>query len=420
MLEVRGFRGLTFDTGKVGTQDDVITPPYDVISPEERRNLAARSPYSMVHLILPQDDGGRSRYICAAERMRSWLDEGVLVRDPAPFYYLLRQTFVDLHGNRQIRRGFYGVVRLPEAGERHILGHERTFDKPVEDRLRLTEATQANLGAVFGLYSDPEGALSDFLGEMDRRPPEGTAKTIDGVQQEFWRTAPDEVVTRFFRDKVIYIADGHHRFRTACVYRDAMRAVQKSDTPQPWDFALMGFVAFEDPGLKIYPPHRVVAPPPGFDAEAFLTSLKPWFEVTPVGTSEGLPDLVEATPGECVIGLVLPEKGAYMLSLRDIDRTQLLGTDRGPAWRDLDVAVLHRGLLEGLLGFEEGAEFIYEKNAERALAEAKSENPSLVFILRATRAAQICACAEAGEPMPQKSTYFFPKLPSGVVIHRLL
>ena len=420
MLEVRGFRGLTYDTGKVGSQDYVITPPYDVITPEERALLASRSPYSMAHLILPQDEEGRSRYIAASERIRSWLDEGVLVQDPAPFYYLLRQTFVDLHGNPLVRRGFYGIVRLPEAGERHILGHERTFDKPVEDRLRLTEATQANLGAVFGLYSDPDGALSAFLGEMDRRPPEGSAETIDGVHQEFWRAAPDEAVTRFFRDKVIYIADGHHRFRTACAYRDAMRAIDKSDTPQPWDYALMGFVAFEDPGLKIYPPHRVAPPPPGFDADAFLAALKPWFEVTPVGVSEGLPELVEATPGECVIGLVLPGKGAFLLILRDIDRIEMLGDDRGPAWRDLDVAVLHRGLLERILGFEEGAEFIYEKNAEMALAAATGDSPSLVFILRPTRPDQICACAEAGEAMPQKSTYFFPKLPSGVVIHRLL
>ncbi len=228
----------------------------------------------------------------------------------------------------------------------------------------------------------------------------------------------DPRVGEFLRDKTLYIADGHHRFQTARTYRDRMRAANPGAGPQPYDFVMMGFVAFEDPGLKIYPPHRVLAAPDGFDAARFLQALEAWFEVAPLRAEDALPERVEAAPEGCVIGLALPE-GAYLLTLRDIDRAAFLGSDRAPAWRELDVAVLHRGVIERILGLPADAQFSYEKNARAAVEAVAGGEAGLAFLLRATRAEQIRACAEAGEPMPQKSTYFFPKLPSGGVLYRL-
>ncbi len=418
MLEVIGFRGLTFNTEKVGSQEHAVTPPYDVISPEERARLTAESPYSMAHLLLPEAQEGRSQYENAAYLLNQWIAEDVLLQDEEPYFYLLRQSFVDLDGNAQVRRGFFAAVRLPEANERIVLGHERTFHKPVEDRLNLTAATQANLGAVFVLYPDQEHVLDDFLGQMERREADGQANTIDGVKQEFWRVPYDQAVTRFFWDKTLYIADGHHRFQTAIAYRDAMREKEQPTGPQPYDYVLMGFVPLNDRGLKIFPPHRLLDFPEGFDADQFLEALTEWFEVQPV---EGeLNVAVEDAPGECVMGVAIHGKGDYLLTLRDMDRTKFLGDDRGPAWRDLDVAVLHRGVIERILGVPEGAQFVYEKDVQEALRAAHAGDKGLAFILRATRADQIRACAEASEPMPQKATYFFPKLPSGAVIHRLV
>lgn len=445
MLEIRGFRGYTFDTGKVGSQDNVITPPYDVISPEEREQLAALSPYNLVHLILPQDQEDKSRYQAAADAIEGWIAGGVLAQDTEPSFYLLRQHFVDLHGVAQVRRAFFAITRIPEADDKSILGHERTFDKPVEDRLQLTRYTKANLGAVFALYSDPDRALAAFLGQMEQRPADATANTIDGVRQEFWRVPYDENAAAFFRDKTLYIADGHHRFKTACIYRDEVRAAQGgmpacvSDETAPHEYVLMGFVALEDPGLKIYPPHRLLSMPPNFDAAAFLEALTSWFEVEQVaGDLPGRVEQAAKTAGKstqaawgapapaednaahpCVIGLAIHGHGDYLLTLRDIDRTRLLGDDRGPAWRDLDVAVLHRGIIERILGVAEGTQFVYEKNAARAMESVRCGDAGIGFILQPTRPSQICACAEAREPMPQKSTYFFPKLPSGGIIHRL-
>jgi len=415
MLEVKGFRGLRYATEVVTNLDDAITPPYDVITPAERADLARRSPYNMVHLLLPEADGARNKYEAAAASLEAWIGQGVLKQDAKPGVYLLKQHFTDLDGNAQVRKAFFAVIRLPEADENYVLGHERTFAKPVEDRLHLTEATEANLGAVFGLYADPSGVLAPMLNAMETRPAEGTAHTIDGVTQEFWRVEDDTLVRDFFKDQTIYIADGHHRFQTACAYRDGLREKGALADDHPANYALMGFVAFDDPGLKIYPPHRVVTMPQDFDGDRFLRDLGNWFSITPVAGD--LAGAVKAATQLGTLGVAIPGKGDYLLEFKG-DRVKFLGDDRGPSWRDLDVALLHRGIIERVLGIPEGTVFTYEKSAAGAMTAAH-DGGNLSFILQPTPAEQICACADAKEPMPQKSTYFFPKLCSGGVIHRL-
>ncbi len=417
MLEIRGMRGLRYNAEKVGGLGQVVTPPYDVISPEERAALAETSPYNMVHLLLPTGKNGGSPYEDAAERLRSWQDEGVLFQDDAESLYLVEQSFNAPDGRPYVRRGFFAATRIPEDDEDVVLGHERTFDKPVEDRLALTEATQANLGAVFVLYSDVEGVLHRLFQEAENRAPEGEARTIDGVVQRVWRVPYTEDVGAFFRDKRLYIADGHHRFLTAKMYRDRMRAAGHAPGPHPWEYVMMAFVAFEDPGLNVYPTHRVVPPLDNFDPAAFLRDLAEWFEVTPI--PEGIAERVAADSGSCTFGLVLRGHGTYLLQLRDIDRTALLGDDHGPAWRDLDVAVLHRGIFERILGLPAGHRYTYEKEAANAIEAIERGIGSMAFLMRAPSAAQVRACAEAAERMPQKATYFFPKIASGLVMHKI-
>jgi uncharacterized protein (DUF1015 family) len=417
MPEIGGFRGVRYQPAQAGDLDQIITPPYDVITPAERAALAARSPHNLVHLILPEDQPGLDRYTSARQALESWQASGVLARDPEESYYLFQQTFTDLAGATRVRRGFFAVVRLPEAGERTILGHERTFAKPVEDRLRLTEATAANLEPVFSLYADPDGYLSGFLDQMHHQPGEALAHTIDGVDQVCWRVEADPLVADFLRDQTLYIADGHHRFQTACTYRDARRRVDGFTTPQPYDYVMMGLVAFEDPGLEVYAAHRLVPFPPGFDLAEFFVGLEPWFEVAPV--TGDLLAAVNAAPAACAIGMAVHGAGDFLLSLRDIDRVDFLGDDHGASWRDLDVAVLHRGIIECTLRIPEGAQFGYEKDVHTALAAAHKGDVGFAFVLRPTRKDQIRACAEAGEAMPQKSTYFFPKLASGLVMNLL-
>jgi len=416
MLHATPFQGYRFQSVVTGNLDNVITPPYDVIDEDQRAQLAAASPYNMVHLLLPQAANGRTKYEEAVRVLEAWIAEGALKQDDMPSFYLLRQHFTDLDGNAQVRRGFFAAVKIPEPDERYILGHERTFDKPVEDRLALTAATQSNPGPIFGLYNDPDGALQPFLDQMNARHADASATTADGVQQELWRVDDVPTVNDTLQGQMLYIADGHHRFLTAQSHRDNMRKAHPGDTTSGWNYVLTGLVAFDDPGLKIYPPHRVVQRPDNFDATAFKAAIEQWFHLEPAAAD--LPAQVAAAPGECVMGICIADDANYLATLKDIDRAAFLGSDRGPAWRNLDVALLHRGILENILGFDEKAVHKYEKDIDAAIASVSNGSAGLAFILRATRPDQMCACAEAGEPMPPKSTYFFPKLPSGGVIYR--
>ncbi len=415
MAEVRGFRGVRYNPEVISDFDDVITPPFDVISESDRSTLAEKSPHNYVHFILPEAQGTLNKYEVGAQTLESWLKEQVVVRDDEPSFYLLEQRFSGLDGKPRVRQGFFGVIRLPEDGDKAVLGHERTFEAKFQDRLQLTTAAKANPGAVFLLYDDPKNDLGAFLGQMKDRDPDVQAHTIDGVDVKLWRVPDDPTVHAFFQDRTLYIADGHHRFRTACAYRDRMRA-EGAPAGGPHEYALMGFVAGGDPGFLICPAHRLLTPPDGFDMDAFLEKLAPWFDVTPA--SGDVAAQVDASAG-CVIGVVPTQGESYLLTLKDVDRTEMLGTDHGEAWRALDVSVLHRAILEKTMGLDENAMLIYEHDAKKALARVAGGEAELVFLLKGVTPKQLFACADSGEFMPQKSTYIFPKLPSGAVFNRL-
>lgn len=420
MATVKGFRGFHYNPDNIDNFDKVITPPYDVVAPAVRGQLAEQSPYNMMHLVLPEGRDGKDQYQVAAQTFDEWIAASVMVQDPVDSFYLLEQEFVGLDGVSHKRRGFFAAVKIPEPGQDGvILKHERTFAKKIQDRLRLTEATQANLGPVFGLYQDPGKELKSFLGHMDQAAPDISARTVEGVQQRIWRVAADDNVTVFFQDRPIYIADGHHRFATAEEYRNRMRAQHGTgpDDLQAYDYLLMGLVAFDDPGLIVWPTHRLLDAPNDFDAKHFLDALQEWFDVREAGGQ--LDQKVQAGPGS-TFGLAIHEHGSYVLTLQEDKRASLLGEDKSPVWRGLDVAVLHEGILERVLGAEAGTEYVYEPNEEAALACVGSGEKQMAFLLKALPKEQIRECAEAGICMPQKATYFFPKLPTGAVIHRLV
>lgn len=417
MSNVQPFRAIRYQSKAAPSYDDLITPPFDVISPEQRETLFAKSPHNYARIILPEELDGRDKYDTAANLLGDWLATGVMKQDGEPHFYLLSQRFTGLDGQRHERRGFFAAAKIPEEGEESVLGHERTFPYKIQDRLALTRATQVNTGAVFVLYDDSEAELASFLAQMDEREPDIAATTIDGVEQRVWAVPALATVTDFFRHKTLYIADGHHRFATAKAYRDEQREKHPSDELQPHDFVLLGFVAQQDPGLIVYPAHRVLDAPDGFDAAAFLARLDEWFEV-----SEPQGDLLAAVQQQdrCAYGVSIAGHGERLLVMKDgVDRAAWLGEDHGPAWRELDVAVLHRGIIEGALGLAEGAEFSYIVDGGEALDAVRSGKRGLAFLMRNLKASQICDCADAREFMPQKATYFFPKLPSGAVLNPL-
>ena len=419
MAEIKTFRAWRFNEQKVGSFDQVVTPPFDVIDSATRRELEKKSPYNMVRLLLPEARAGLSPYQAAAQDFEAWRREDVLRQDEENSFYLLEQEFQGLDGKRHVRRGFFATAKLPEPGQdRIVLGHERVFQNKVVDRLALTEATQANLGSVFVFYEDPNRALAPFLAQMDAHPPCMEAHTVDGVVQRLWQVPEDPRVLDHFHDRTLYIADGHHRFRTAEEYRDQMRDTHPGAGLQHYDYVLMGFIDIADPGLVVWPTHRLLDPPDGFSKQAFFERIAPWFEVEQADS--GLAARVDESKG-CTFGLAMQGGGQYLLTLRpDCDRAAFLGSDRSPEWRNLNVAVLHRGILEKVLGLEEGAELTYEPNHGKALARVESGEAGMAFLLKAIPVSQVRDCAEASVFMPEKATYFFPKLPSGAVIHRLV
>jgi uncharacterized protein (DUF1015 family) len=403
VADVRPFRALRY-AGAAGPLADLLAPPYDVISPEGRRELMARSPYNAVRIILPEVG-----YEEVAGLMERWRDEGALSSDEEPSLIAWTQGFTLDDGEPRERRTILATVTLEPYEARVVRPHERTHAGPKEDRLRLTRAVRTNLSPVFGLYPDPEGAA--WAAVDPAGPPDAEAVDPDGVVHRFWRvTDPAAIaaVAAAMRDRWILIADGHHRYETALAYRDERRG-EGAGEGGAHDRVLMGLTALDDPGLVVLPTHRLLTRWPEGAEGAFTAA--------PVA---GLPELqaaLRAAPeGAPAVGLLRPG-GAWLL-------TGAPEPGRSPGDR-LDVAAIEREILVPHLGADQAAlahdeVLSYTKDASEALALVESGAVAAALVLRPIPKADVAAVAEAGETMPQKSTYFFPKLLTGVAFHSLV
>jgi uncharacterized protein (DUF1015 family) len=376
-----------------------------VISPEERRQLLARSPYNAVRLILPEVG-----YEEVATLIASWEDDGVLERAERPVLVAWTQTFTLGDGIERERRTLLGAVTIEPYEARVVRPHERTHAGPKEDRLRLTRAVRTNLSPVFGLYPDAEGAAWAAAGVAG--DPHAEMTDGDGVVHRFWRIddpAAHEAVAAALADRWILIADGHHRYETALAYRDERRAAGETDAEAPHNRVLMGLTALDDPGLVVLPTHRVL--------KRWVDGADAAFESRAVGgLDELVAELAAAPAGVPVLGLVLP------------DRMMVLSggapPDASPG-RRLDVATLEREVLIPHLGADQAqlahdGELTYVKDAAEAAGLVASGEAAAVFIMRGIPKSEIAAVSDAAETMPQKSTYFYPKLLTGVAFHSLV
>jgi uncharacterized protein (DUF1015 family) len=419
MAEIAPFRGILY-TKKAGAPDKLLAPPYDVISDEERAKLAALDAHNCVRLILPEG-AGDEKYANAARDLNEWLRAGVLARDAEPALYRYHQTFT-AEGRTATRKGFICRIRLARFEERIVLPHERTLAGPKADRLKLKRATRAHLSQVFGLYADPERLSDQPFVAVEATAPALAGQTSDGVEQKLWRltdAAAQAQVVSLIADKKIYIADGHHRYETMLALRDELRPEARSPRSSI-EYGSLFLTAMEDPGLQILPTHRVVHGLAGFDLNAFLARLRNRFQV----------EEVEAAGVETLRSLLGKRERSYLLASGD--RLHLLtlrpGEERtvpGPeALRALDVPILHALILEEILGIDRSAQekqtnLRYLKDFQAALDEARRPGVQAAFLLNPTRIEQLKAVADAGEVMPQKSTFFYPKLASGLVLDPL-
>jgi len=424
MARVRPFAAWRY-AGRDRDLTAVVAPPYDVISPEQRAELLSRDPHNVVALELPEgewdptaDDG---RYANGRRAWERWRAEGVLAQDPRPAVYVLEQAYEA--GDTTIRRhAFIVEVGLERFDAGVVLPHERTLPKALGDRFELIKATAANFSQVLGLFEDPAGGSSALFAEVTAGAPIAEAIDDDGVVSRVWSSASPHIaqrLTALMADSRIFIADGHHRYTTALAYRDLRRAQATGRVADnPYDFVMMALVNMDDPDLVVLPTHRVADGEAEFDPARFESALARMFTIEdlPAGSDLSALDSVE---GPAFLFRTRGDAGPRVARLRrDVQPERLQGASHSDAWRSLDVAVLQELVLDPLLGIHPDRPHTLErlaffKDARAALAAVGEHD--VAFVLRPTKMEQLRAVALAGETMPQKSTYFYPKLLSGLV-----
>ncbi len=419
----------------------LVAPPYDAISPAQREVLAARSPHNAVHLVLdadrPGDDASENRYTRAARAYRAWLAEGVLARDPRPALYPLEQRFEAPGGRPLVRRGFLAAVRLHAFREGAILAHEATLRAGRADRLALVSAVRANLSPVFGLYDDDKGEAMAALAGAFAQEAVAEADSDDGVQHRLWRCEDPSAaaaVQRILAHRPVLVADGHHRYESALALRDRIDAETPGLTPDGGHrFLLMFLCATADPGLVIYPTHRALRGLAGFRVPDLLGKLPRYFRVEtiaedvrrPAGRAWALSRLGEHLGKATTFLMVTAEdQKARLLVLRDDADLSGAHLPRDENLRALDVTALHSLVLEEVLGLDqaelERSDVVhYLRDAGEAVAQTLAGSYQVAFLVNPTPMWQVQAVGEAGGTMPQKSTYFFPKVPCGLAFREI-
>lgn len=430
MPEVRPFRGLRYDPDRAGPLEYLLTGPYDIITPEQQAADYARHPYNVIRLEFgqeqPDDTPENNRYTRAAATLAEWLRLGLLRPDPTPALYLLEETFPEAERVLS-RRSLIAAVRLAEWEEGVVYPHERTMPRPKADRLALLRACRTQFSPVLALARGPLPALATVAERVTATPPVATLafETVTvpeaAPSQRLWaitdRTLQDAVVSAL-ADQPLFIADGHHRYETALAYRAEQRARHGLNPQAPWEFVLMHIVESTDPGLVIRPTHRLVEGAPPAQVAALLqraAGAGSW-TVEPLPTADldrWLPERLRALAARV---------GQPTLAVFGLDGDRLrLGPlqapadwDGPPTWRTLDVGLLQVLVLDPLLGA--GAQVTYTRDAAEAVARVRAGSASVAFLLKPVEVASVIAVALAGDRMPPKSTYFYPKPLTGLVM----
>jgi uncharacterized protein (DUF1015 family) len=435
MADVLPFRALRYRPEAVGDIAAVLAPPFDVIDSAQRAELEARSPHNIVRIELPNPGGVSTDepYAAARELLSSWLDDGVLERDERPSFYRYVQEF-EHEGHSVRRHALFARVRLEPWDAGSVLPHERTMAAPKRDRIQVMRHVRANISPVFALHRDPGAQVAASL-DASKSLARYDCVTADGqhhVLTQCADAASSAAVSALFRGRPLYVADGHHRYETALAYRDERRAQAAQWTgDEPENFVMMALVAAEDPGLIVKAFHRLVRPPSmPTDLLARLAGYFQIDDVTPKsydGTAllRLLARLQAAgtTGGTAIGALGLEEGRLHLLTLRDIDAARaLMPGEHSSAWKTLDVSVLDEVILRAALGVdaEAGAgEVEFTDDAAEAMAQVEAGRWPLAFLLNPTPVEQVLAVADAGDRMPEKSTYFYPKMPTGLVLNPL-
>ena len=430
MPRIAAFRALRFDASRLPETARVIAPPYDVISPEQRAVLEAQHARNIVHLDLPRGEGD-AKYDSAKTMLDAWMTEGSLREDAEPAIYRYEQIFTFDTGTgprTYTRKGFFALILLSPFADRVVLPHEHTLSGPKVDRFKLIKTTAAHFSEIFVLYRDPRGEAEAILDRATSRAADVEATTPDGCRHRLWVLTDKAViaaVTAVMAPKQVMIADGHHRYETMVAIRDALRPTGAVPGTSQADFGPMFFARAEDPGLLVLPTHRMVHGLAESALDALAERCQPWFEVE-LGGEQDAAALGERLrrEGETTVAFAIrrpkQDRTLWLRLRKDADLTQL----GPPTLGCLDVSVLHGLILDPMLGI--GAEAMakqqnltYSHDLRETLERVTSGKVQAAFLMNATKTNQVLDACEAGFVLPQKSTYFQPKLATGLVMQKI-
>ena len=421
MAEIAPFGALRF-TAAAGKIDQLVCPPYDIISDVQRMEYLRRNDHNIIRLELPRE--GEHPYDEAGAVLNRWKQEGTLACDEQPSLYLYEEEFTH-RGQRLCVNGVVCRVKLEEFSKGIVLPHEETLSKAKTDRLNLMRATGCNFSQIYSLYHDQNGTTGEKLKRCRQNPPATEFTDGEGVTHRLWIVSDPELIRSIcsdFADRKLYIADGHHRYETALNYRNERRAQGTAREGDPCDSVMMMLVDMENPGLVVYPTHRVVRDLERFDEREVLAACEQYFTIEPISLEEAPARLdAEYEAGRKAFALYAGGS-ATLLVLRDENVMKELLPGASPALRGLDVSVLHALVLERIFGIDKAnmanqLNLTYTRDPDEAVAAVDAHGANCCFLLNPTRVSEIRDVAAAGEKMPQKSTYFYPKLITGLVMN---
>ncbi|MHC4401309.1 MAG: DUF1015 domain-containing protein [Planctomycetota bacterium] len=432
MPEIQAFRGIRYNLGHVGSLSGVVAPPYDVIGPDLQEQLYKLHPCNVVRLILnrrePGDDEANNCYTRARRFLSNWQLEGVLFTEADPAVYVYHQQF-DVEGNTYTRHGFMARLRLEKFGQGVVFPHEETMRGPKIDRLMLTAVCQANLSQVFGLYPDEPGDVERILEEAVAGATPLEATDHLDVVHRLWPVTDVEVISALsaaMGPKPIFIADGHHRYETACDYCDQIYDSGFLSPHHPANYVLMMCVAMEDPGLVVLPTHRLFRGLPTLSSAELAARLSPCFATRPAGRgpeqAPGVWEEIETADDQGTLGFFTQEDGQWLLAeLSDEGRAKMAEVvpDHNEAWRELGVSILHRLVVDTLLRQPDLPKPRYVHQVAEVVDGLRAGEFPLAALVMPATVDHVRTVSLGGERMPAKSTYFYPKLLSGLVINPL-
>ena len=431
MANLKPFHGIRYNPEKIDDLATVISQPYDRVRHGLQDQYYALNDHNIVRIIkgkeFETDNKQENVYTRARAFLQKWLDEGVLMREKTPALYVYHQEFT-LNGQPVTRKAIIGALELARFDEGIILPHERTHAGPKMDRLNLTRATEAYFGNIFILYPDEQNKIDAILDAAVQRPPDVDVRELfeKDVRQKLWVVTDPDVLAAVQAEMApkrgLIIADGHHRYETALAYRDEQRAKFPDAPPDAaFNYLMVALVSMSNPGLVILPTHRLIFDYQQMPAADVLAKAADYFEIEEVADRAALETRMDAVIGETGrFGLVTKGK-FHFLKLKDASIMDELAPDRAQPWRELDASILHKLLLEHIMGIPEaqidakqGIEYLREPDL--GYERAAGDEHAFLFIVNATRMEQITACTAVGEKMPQKSTDFYPKVITGLAV----